>query len=142
MGDRRTVTRIRTAIRARYVALDRGWKLRGAERQVFVDCGANTCGALRRFLAKLSDFGFFAFGPQPELQHEVHKVVREYPATKITFVGKAVWVKDETLSFFGHKLGSQLSGAAQLFYMAIPTTSVRLTMSIHSRLRRSTSAAG
>jgi len=100
MVDRRTTERLHTAIRACYIVLDRRWKLRRAERRVFVDCGANTCTVLRGFLAKFPDFEFFAFEPQPALQHEAEKVIRDHPATKITFIGKAVWIRDEQLSFF------------------------------------------
>src|SRR5436305_1602890 len=100
MVDGRTHRRIRAAVHAHYVSLDRRRRLRRAERRVFVDCGANTCSVLRGFLASLPDFEFFAFEPQPELQHEVHKVLREYPESKITFLSQAVWVRDEKLSFF------------------------------------------
>jgi FkbM family methyltransferase len=92
--------RLHAVVQGRYVAIDRAWKLRRAERRVFVDCGANTCTILRRFLAKFPDFEFFAFEPQPELQDKADEVIREHPDRKITFAGKAVWTCDEQLQFF------------------------------------------
>jgi FkbM family methyltransferase len=78
----------------------RSREVRGARRRVFVDCGANTCQVLRKFLRKLPDFEFFAFEAQPELAEAGAQVVREHPQRQITFYNQAVWTKDETLDFF------------------------------------------
>lgn len=109
------MTRTLISLKEGYALLSRWWDIRRAKRRVFIDCGANTCRVLRNFIAKHPDFEFFAFEPQPDLQHEVAKVVCEYPEAKVTFYGKAVWVDDEELKFFlatnwgpNHRGGSTL----------------------------------
>ncbi len=83
-----------------YVDFRRNRSLRGAERRIFIDCGANTCTVLRGFVEKFPEFEFFAFEAQPELAEEGQKVIQENPSTRITFFNKAVWVKNEKLDFY------------------------------------------
>jgi FkbM family methyltransferase len=113
----KTLADLRTfkGLKEGYALFGRWWNLRRAKRRVFIDCGANTCRGLRDFIGKHPDFEFFAFEPQPDLQHEIAEVVCEYPEVKVTFYGKAVWVADEVLNFFlatnwgpNHRGGSTL----------------------------------
>ena len=78
----------------------RSRKLKKSTRQVFIDCGANTCKVLRDYIEKFPDFEFFAFEAQPELAQEGQRVINDYPNTKITFFDKAVWIKNERKNFY------------------------------------------
>jgi len=88
---------------------------RRASRKVFIDCGANTCTVLRSFIAKLPDFEFFAFEPQPELRDAGEEIARDHPT--VTFISKAVWIRDEDLEFFlATKWGPNHRGASTLLH--------------------------
>jgi FkbM family methyltransferase len=91
---------VKHAVGRRYNAVRRAPRVRQARRKVFIDCGANTCTVLREFVGQFPDFEFFAFEAQPELAAEGERVIRELPDTQIQHFTKAVWIRDETLSFY------------------------------------------
>lgn len=93
--------------------LPAGW--RGTSRQVYVDCGSNTCRVLADRVRLGLETEFFAFEPQPELRACVQDVQRRYPEVPIHFLPRAVWVEDGTRDFYlateygqNHKGGSTL----------------------------------
>ena len=99
----------------RYNTIRRAPRIRSARRRIFIDCGANTCTVLRQFVKRFPDFEFFAFEAQPELAAAGERVIRELPQTKIQHFSKAVWTRNEELSFYlatqwgpNHRGGSTL----------------------------------
>jgi FkbM family methyltransferase len=84
-------------------------------REVFVDCGSNTCKVLAERIERGLESEFFAFEPQPELVACVEEVRSGHPGTPIHFSNKAVWVRDGTMDFYlatewgpNHRGGSTL----------------------------------
>ncbi|MEM9400230.1 MAG: FkbM family methyltransferase [Verrucomicrobiota bacterium] len=95
--------------------LKRQLKLKKARRKIFIDCGANTFKVTREYMKKLPLFEFYAFEAQPELKDEVHKVLKEMPGRKLTFLNQAVWTKNETVHFFlATKWGPNFKGGSTL----------------------------
>lgn len=93
----------------------RAAKSRRARRRIFVDCGANTCTALRGFIEKYPDFEFFAFEPQPELYEHGLSVMADHPKQRILWYPKAVWTEDCTLNFYlATEWGDNHRGASTL----------------------------
>jgi FkbM family methyltransferase len=106
---------IRHSLLDQYSAIRRTFRVRSARRRIFIDCGANTCTVLRGFIKRFPNFEFFAFEAQPELAAEGERVIQELPQTKIRYFSKAVWIRDEELSFYlatrwgpNHRGGSTL----------------------------------
>lgn len=86
-----------------------------AFRKAFVDCGSNLCQVLEARIQQGVEDEFFAFEPQPELAHVAAQVGARHPGVALHFESKAVWVRDEPLSFFlatnwetNYKAGSTL----------------------------------
>lgn len=112
---RGTAGSVKQALVHRYNAVRRAPRTRQARRKVFIDCGANTCTVLRQFISKLPDFEFFAFEAQPELAAEGKRVIRDLPEVRIQHFTKAVWVRDEVLSFYlATKWGPNYRGGSTL----------------------------
>jgi FkbM family methyltransferase len=106
---------VRHGLLDQYSAIRRASRVQSAPRRIFIDCGANTCTVLRAFIKRFPNFEFFAFEAQPELAVEGERVIRELPQTKIRYFSKAVWIRDEEISFYlatqwgpNHRGGSTL----------------------------------
>jgi FkbM family methyltransferase len=106
---------VKQSLMDRYNAVRRAPRVRAARRRIFVDCGANTCTVLREFIKRFPDFEFFAFEAQPELAAEGDRVIGELPQTKIQHFSKAVWTRNEELSFYlATRWGSNHRGGSTL----------------------------
>jgi FkbM family methyltransferase len=97
---RALVHRYNSLLVHQYNSLRRMPRVRQAKRKIFIDCGANTCTMLRQFVRDFPDFEFFAFEAQPELAAEGKRIIRELPKIRIQHFNKAVWTRDEVLSFY------------------------------------------
>lgn len=106
---------VKHAVVRRYSAVRRVPRVRRARRKIFIDCGANTCTVLRQFVGQFPDFEFFAFEAQPELAAEGKRVIGELPEAQIQHFTKAVWIRDEELSFYlATKWGPNYRGGSTL----------------------------
>ena len=121
---RSTAGSVKHRVAHRYNAVRRAPQVRSARRRVFIDCGANTCTALRGFVKQFPGFEFFAFEAQPDLAAEGESVIRELPDTKIQHFSKAVWTRNEEISLYlATHWGPNHRGASTLVTGHIPTRS-------------------
>ncbi len=91
---------LKKRIRNTIICFQRRIKIKRSTRCIFIDCGANTCSILRKFIKRFPDFEFFAFEPQPELADEGRKIKAEYPDVPISFFSTAVWTSNEKKNLF------------------------------------------
>jgi len=71
-----------------------------ARREVFIDCGSNTCTVLEDRIQKRLDTEFFCFEPQAELVGYADEIIRRYPDIPIHFFNKAIWIADGTATLY------------------------------------------
>lgn len=90
-------------------------KKNNSSKKILIDCGANSGQVLERFINKRINYSFYAFEPQPELSEVLENMIANHPNVPVQLHKKAVWTKNEMLSFFlatnwgsGYKDGSTL----------------------------------
>lgn len=68
-------------------------------RQVIIDCGANIGLSVLFFKLKYSKSKVIAFEPDPEIFGVLQKNIKEAGLDDVILYNKAVWIRDEKLSF-------------------------------------------
>lgn len=64
---------------------------------VYIDCGAWTGDSVLEFKKHYPDYKVYAFECHPDHHKHLERLSKKYD---FTYINKAVWIKDETISFY------------------------------------------